>query len=39
LPAGKGFLEETEPFELHVMHKKLEDQGVEKEAIKQVKYV
>ena len=36
LPPGKGFFEETEPFELHVMHKKLEDQGVEKEAIKQV---
>jgi hypothetical protein len=37
LAAGKGNYEETEPTELHVMHKKLESQGVEKEFVKQVK--
>ena len=36
LPPGKGAYEETDPFELHVMHKKLEEEGVEKEKIKQV---
>jgi hypothetical protein len=36
LAPGKGVYEETDLAELHVMHKKLEDQGVEKESIKQV---
>jgi len=36
LAPGKGVYEETDLTELHVMHKKLEDQGVEKESIKQV---
>lgn len=35
LTPGKGFYEELEPFELHVMHKKLEEAGLEKEMIKQ----
>ena len=36
---GKGHYEETDPTELHVMHKKLEAEGVEKESIKQVDYI
>jgi hypothetical protein len=36
LPPGKGAYQDSEPFDLHVMHKKLEEEGVEKEKIKQV---
>ena len=39
LAPGKGHYEETDPTELHVMHKKLEAEGVEKESIKQVNYI